>query len=49
MNESTEQMFLYPVLEISQIDLEVVICVVLCSETLPDVPSILGNLAGISV
>ena len=29
---------------ISQIDLEV-----LCSETLPDVPSIPGNLAGISV
>ena len=32
------------VLEISQLDLEV-----WCSETFPDAPSILGNLAGISV
>ena len=32
------------VLEISQLDLEV-----WCLETLPDAPSILGNLAGISV
>ena len=31
-------------LEISQLDLEV-----WCSETLPDAPSILGNVAGISV